>query len=177
MAFSRSAAALTLLTLATVVVLLWPRTRGLERAPDISVATLDGRHLSIASLRGHPVLVNFWATSCPGCLKELPQLRELYQDFAPRGLHIIGIAMAYDRPDYVVAFSRERHIPYPIALDIDSDAARAFGGIEVTPTTFLVAPDGHIAQHTRGPLDVARVRGVIAGMITAHDSTRLSPEN
>ena len=120
----------------------------------------------MASLRGHPVLVNFWATSCPGCIKELPQLTELYKDFKAQGLEVIGIAMAYDPPNQVVALSQARRIPYPIALDLRSEAARAFGGVRLTPTSLLIAPDGKVVHCKSGPLDMPKVRTMIASMLS-----------
>jgi peroxiredoxin len=96
----------------------------------------------------------------------MPQLVKLYREFAPRGLEVIGIAMAYDPPDHVVALSKARNIPYPIALDINSKAARAFGDVGATPTSFLIAPDGRVAHRKAGELDIHMVRQLIAGMLT-----------
>jgi peroxiredoxin len=146
---------------------LWLAPGRLQQAPEISFTTLRGQHLSMASLRGRPVLVNFWASTCRGCLEEMPELVKLYKDFAPRGLAVIGIAMAYDPPDHVVALSKARNIPYPIALDINSKAARAFGDVGVTPTSFLIAPDGRVVHRKTGELDIHEVRQLIAGMLTA----------
>jgi thiol-disulfide isomerase/thioredoxin len=124
----------------------------------------------MASLRGRPVLVNFWATTCQPCIKEMPQLVELYREFAAQGLEVIGIAMAYDPPSRVVALSQSRQIPYPMALDISSAAARAFGGVQVTPTSFLIAPDGRLAYYRTGELEMQKVRAMVAGMLTTADS-------
>jgi len=74
--------------------------------------------------------------------------------------------MAYDPPDHVVALSKARNIPYRIALDINSKAARAFGDVGVTPTSFLIAPDGRVAHRKAGELDMHVVRQLIAGMLT-----------
>jgi len=145
---------------------LWLAPVRLQQAPEISFTTLQGHSLSMASLRGRPVLVNFWASTCQGCLEEMPELVRLYKDFAPRGLEVIGIAMAYDPPDHVVALSKARNIPYPIALDINSKAARAFGDVGVTPTSFLIAPDGRVVHRKTGELDIHAVRQLIAGMLT-----------
>jgi peroxiredoxin len=144
---------------------LWLAPATLSRAPDVSLTTLQGQTLTMAALRGRPVLVNFWATSCTGCVAEIPELVELYGDFAAQGLEIIGIAMAYDRPDQVLAFTRARHIPYPVALDINQEAARAFGDVQLTPTSFLFAPDGRLARTITGALDMPALRAQVAGML------------
>lgn len=149
---------------------LWLAPPTPTRAPDITLTTLQGRTLTLAELRGRPVLVNFWATSCTPCLAEIPDLVELYGDFAAQGLEVIGIAMAYDRPDQVVAFTRARHIPYPVALDINQEAARAFGDVQLTPTSFLFAPDGRLARTITGALDLPALRTHVAGMLKTADS-------
>jgi thiol-disulfide isomerase/thioredoxin len=102
--------------------------------------------------------VSFWATTCAACIEELPHLIALYQELAPKGLQIVAVAMAYDPPDRVVAMRETQGIPYPIALDIDARIARAFGDISVTPTTFLIAPDGRVMTHTSGQMDIGATR-------------------
>ena len=138
---------------------------GLHKVPDIRVTTVEGKHIRLSSLQGRPVLVNFWSTTCVACLREMPQLTRLYREFAPRGLEVIGIAMAYDPPNRVLDLRRARNIAYPLALDIRSDAARAFGDVRLTPTTFLIAPDGHISLRSSGELDMQKVRRLITGML------------
>ncbi len=162
-------AVLVLVTLGSLG-LLWPGAALKQRMPDVNLTTLQGKSLSMTSLLGRPVLVNFWATSCRGCIEEMPQLAALYQEFAPQGLEVIGIAMAYDPPDRVVALSGARKIPYPIALDINSQAARAFGGVELTPTSLLVAPDGRVVLRESGQLDMQKVREMVTAMLTRADA-------
>lgn len=115
--------------------------------------------------QGKPVLVTFWATSCPGCIKEMPHLIEMYHDLGPKGLEIIGVAMAYDPPNRVMRMREEKNIPYPIVLDIDSRIAHAFGEIKLTPTHFLINPDGRIVHHKIGELNMEKVRTRIQTML------------
>ena len=159
-----------LLTLFAVALLgtlawLWFAPAGLKTSPDISLMTIKGEEIQLASLRGKPLLVTFWATTCPGCIKEMPHLIELYDELAPQGLEIIGIAMDYDPPNRVLAMSKERNIPSPIALDIHADAARAFGNVRLTPTSFLIAPDGRIVYQKTGTINMVRLREDILGML------------
>lgn len=158
------------LSLIGSLTVLWLVPDGIDLAPDIHVTTLQGETLSMVSLRGRPVLVNFWATTCPGCIREMPQLADLYRDYAPRGLEVIGIAMAYDPPDRVIAVSKARGIPYPLALDIDGQAGRAFGDVRVTPATFLIAPDGRVVHENTGKLDMAKLRRLVSAMLTSAKS-------
>jgi len=147
------------------LVWLWLAPAGLQRVPDITFTTIDGQKLSTAGLRGRPVLVNFWATTCPGCVKEMPHLVELYNELNPQGFEIIGVAMAYNPPNQVIALSKARDINYPIALDIQSEVAAAFGDVRLTPTSFLVAPDGRIAHQKVGELDMDKLRTLVADML------------
>ena len=140
---------------------------GLQNCPDIELATISGKRLQLSSYRGRPLLVTFWATSCSSCLREMPHLIELYRELQPHGLEIIGIAMAQDPPSQVLAVSKARRIPYPIALDIDASAAQAFGDVRLTPTSFLIAPDGRVVFQTVGGMDLTRLRKDIIGMLTS----------
>ena len=145
---------------------LWFTPSGVKRVPDVSVSTLEGTPLTLASLRGRPVLVTFWATTCPGCVAEMPHLVQLYRQYSPRGLSIVAVAMSYDPPKQVQEMVRRRDLPYTVALDRDGKAARAFGNVQLTPTTFLVSPDGRIVQQTLGELDMAKLRSRINAMLS-----------
>ena len=144
---------------------LWLAPAGIARAPDITVTTLQGDKLSLTALRGQPVLVTFWASTCSSCIREMPHLISLYNELAPRGLAVIGIAMAYDPPNRVIQLSKAKQIPYPLALDVDSAAARAFGDVSVTPSTFLIAPDGQVVLQQSGALDTQKIRGLVLDML------------
>ncbi|MCP5450937.1 MAG: TlpA family protein disulfide reductase [Gammaproteobacteria bacterium] len=138
---------------------------GLREAPPLVGQTLDGRTLTLEQLRGKPVLVTFWATTCPSCVEEIPHLTELYRELNPKGLEIIGVAMAYDPPEQVRAMARQRQIPYPIVLDSEERIAREFDNVQLTPTSVLVSPEGRIVQYRLGLLDMPELRNTIAGML------------
>ena len=121
-----------------------------ERAPEATYALIDGQRLSQASLRGKVVLVNFWATSCVICVREMPALIRLHQQFAKRGFETIAVAMAYDRPDFVLHFARTQALPFPVALDLQGVLAQAFAPVVVTPTTILIGPEGEIIRRWVG---------------------------
>ncbi len=112
--------------------------------------TITGSKLALKDLRGKPVLVTFWATSCGSCMKEIPHLLDLYQRFHPKGFELIAVAMAYDPPNQVVAMAKDKSLPYPIVLDIQGEHANAFGGVWATPTTYLIGADGKISWDTVG---------------------------
>lgn len=147
------------------IIFMWFSPAGVNAAPDFTFKIVDGRKISLASLRGKPVIISFWATSCPSCIKEMPHLIELYQDYEKQGLEILGIAMAYDPPSHVMEMRKRKKIPYPISLDIDGSAAIAFGDVSLTPTSILISPDGQIVIQKTGDLDMAQVRKHIQTMM------------
>ncbi len=149
----------------TAVVWLWFSPSGISQAPNIKLTITDGTSIDLDELQGKPVLITFWATSCIGCVREMPHLIALYNELADDGLEIIGIAMPYDPPNRVVKMISEREIPYPIAIDIEGKAVVAFGDVLVTPTSFLIAPDGTIVKHTIGEMDMNELRDSIISML------------
>lgn len=148
-----------------ILAYVWFTPSGLKAAPDIEVTTLEGKTLALNSLQGRPVLVTFWATTCPGCIKEMPHLVELYNELGPQGLEIVGLAMAYDPEEQVREMVKLKQLPYPIALDRDGSAARAFGDVKLTPTTFLISPQGRIVQQKLGEMDMDALHNRIIGML------------
>lgn len=112
--------------------------------------TITGNKVALNDLRGKPVLVTFWATTCGSCMKEIPHLIDLYNRFHNKGFELIAVAMAYDPPNQVVQLAKDRALPYTVALDINGEHANAFGGIWATPTTYLIDKDGKISWETIG---------------------------
>ena len=144
---------------------LWLAPTGITRTPNITVTTLQDDKLSLTELRRQPMLVTFWASTCSSCIREMPYLIALYNELAPGGLEVIGIAMAYDPPNRVIELSKAKQIPYSLALDINSAAARAFDDVSVTPSTFLIAPDGQVVLRESGALDTQKIRGLVLDML------------
>lgn len=130
-------------------------------APAATFTTLEGKPIVLDELRGKVVLVNFWATSCPGCIKEMPGMVETYNQYKDRGFEIVAVAMRYDPPNYVVNFVRTRQLPFPVALDVDGEHARAFGNVQITPTSFIIGKDGRILEQKLGELDFVRLNALL----------------
>jgi len=134
----------------------WQARAGAEAAavrPDLQFAGLDGQTHRLSEWDGKLVLLNFWATWCTPCLKEIPLLVETQQRHGPRGLQIIGIAM--DDAEPVRRFAERLHMNYPIlvgqaeiaaAMDQLGDELGAF------PFSVLIAPDGRILDRASGDL-------------------------
>lgn len=128
------------------------------QAPASAFTTLDGRTITLEQLHGKMVLVNFWATSCPGCVKEMPDLIETYNHYKDKGFEVVAVAMSYDPPNYVANFVQTRRLPFPVALDVDGAHARAFGDVQLTPTSFLIGKDGSILEQTLGEIDFGKLK-------------------
>jgi peroxiredoxin len=130
-------------------------------APASTFTTLEGQPIALADLRGKVVLVNFWATSCPGCIKEMPGMVETYTQYKDRGFEIIAVAMSYDPPNYVKSFVQTRQLPFPVALDVDGAHARAFGNVQLAPTSFIIGKDGRILEQKLGELDFVKLKALL----------------
>jgi peroxiredoxin len=121
-----------------------------ESAPAVSFRTLNGELIALESLRGKVVMVNFWATSCATCVQEMPEMVETYKKYSDRGLEFIAVAMSYDPPSYVLNYAESRQLPFKVALDTDGQAAKSFGDVKLTPTTFVIGKDGTILKRYVG---------------------------
>jgi peroxiredoxin len=130
-------------------------------APAATFTTLEGKPIVLKELRGKVVLVNFWATTCPGCVKEMPELIETYRQYKDRGFEIVAVAMSYDPPNYVANFAQTRQLPFPVALDVNGEHAHAFGDVQLTPTSFIIGKDGSILEQKLGELDFVKLRALL----------------
>ena len=159
------AIALFAIALIGVLAFVWFTPSGLKQAPSLNVTTLGGEQVSLQQLQGRPVLVTFWATTCPGCVKEMPHLVELYNELHPQGFELIALAMAYDPEDQVREMARLKRLPYKVALDRDGSAAKAFGDVKLTPTSFLIDPNGRIVQQKLGEMNMDALHSRILAML------------
>jgi peroxiredoxin len=132
-----------------------------ERAPESSFVLLDGSTLSTQQLQGKVSLVNFWATSCTSCVAEMPDLVATYNKFKDRGYETVAVAMRYDPPSYVVNFAQTRQLPFKVAIDNTGAVARAWGGVQLTPTSFLVNKQGEIVKRFVGTPDFVELHQLI----------------
>ncbi len=130
--------------------------------PETAFVLLDGYKLTLASLRGRPVLVSFWATTCAPCVEELPDLIRFYKDWHPQGLEMIAVAMPYDPPLHVQEFVKQHAVPYPVALDVQGEVTSAFGGVPYIPAAFLIGPTGITELNYTGRLDIDKIRRMIS---------------
>ena len=110
------------------------------RPPEFNGSTIDGRTVSLASLSGKVVVLNFWATWCQECRPEMPMFQRLHREFAPQGLNVIGINAREGRAA-IRGYAKDLGLTFPLVLDPKGEITAAYGVIGL-PTTFLIGRDG-----------------------------------
>jgi peroxiredoxin len=124
-----------------------------EAAPDVEYVLLDGARVRTAAWRGRVVLVNFWATTCAVCVREMPQIVATHRQFHDRGFDTVAVAMRYDPPASVALYAESRRLPFGVAIDNTGVIARAYGDVQATPTSFLLDKRGAVARRIVGEPD------------------------
>lgn len=128
------------------------------KAPDVMFTTIEGKEISMQSLKGKMVLVNFWATDCPGCIKEMPDLINTYNSYKSKGFEVIAVAMPYDPPAQVLNYTKQKALPFPVMHDGLSEITKAFGGVNLTPTTYIYDKQGNRLQRKIGEIDFNQLK-------------------
>lgn len=118
-------------------------------APDFTLPDVEGHRVSLSSLRGRVVLLDFWATWCEPCLEELPDLSRFHEAYKNKGFTIVGVSMDAEGVGVVGPFTRQNKIPYPILIaNGDLPAGYAIPGF---PAAFLIDKEGMIVRRYLGP--------------------------
>jgi peroxiredoxin len=133
-----------------------------EQAPAVSYTLLDGRKSDLASLRGHVVLVNFWATDCAPCVEEMPAMVANWRRFSPQGFETLAVAMHYDPPALVSNFAQARALPFGVVIDNTGEIAQRLGNVQFTPTSLLINKRGEIVRRWVGKTDFEAIAPLIA---------------
>ncbi len=121
-----------------------------QQAPDFRLSLLDGKTTSLSSLRGKVAVVNFWATWCPSCVDEMPDLQTVWEAYSGQNVTFLGVA--YQDSETTVRSALVQYgTTYPVGLDAGDRIAEQYG-ITGIPETFIVAPDGRVAYVHIGPI-------------------------
>ncbi|NDD17191.1 MAG: TlpA family protein disulfide reductase [Chitinophagia bacterium] len=124
-----------------------------NKAPNLKVSSTKGETMMIYDKNYKFTIINFWATDCPGCIKEMPQLADAYNKYKKQGIQIIAISMFYDPPSQVLNFIKKNEIPFPVVIDADNKIAQRFENIRLTPTSVLINQKGQIIDQIVGEID------------------------
>ena len=138
---------------------------GVSAAPASTFVLLDGSKKTTADLKGRVTLVNFWATSCVTCVGEMPKVIATYDKYKGRGYDTLAVAMSYDPPSYVVNFAETRKLPFQVAIDNTGAVAKAWGDVQLTPTTYVVNKRGEIVKRYVGEPDFAELHKLIEKLL------------
>jgi Peroxiredoxin len=138
---------------------------GTAAAPESTFVLLDGSQKTTSDLKGKVTLVNFWATSCTTCVAEMPKMVSTYNKYHAQGYEHLAVAMSYDPPSYVVNYAQTRKLPFEVAIDNTGAIARAWGEVQLTPTTFVVNKQGEIVKRYVGEPDFAELHQLIERLL------------
>jgi peroxiredoxin len=120
-----------------------------QPAPDFNLASLDGKNLKLSDFHGKAVLLNFWATWCEPCKIEMPWFVQLQQQYGPKGLQVLGVAMDDTDPKEINEFAHKMGVNYPIVIGKEA-VGDQYGGIPYLPSTFYIDRDGKVVDRVYG---------------------------
>ncbi len=158
--------ALVALSLATLGLSLWlwredrqkivsqaqPAAEAARPAPDFALQTVDGRLLRLRDLRGQVILLNFWATWCPPCKAEMPDLDALHRQYGQtRGFTVVGVNIQESQA-VVAAFARQNNISFPLVLDADGAITNDLYRVRGFPTSIIIDRAGNIRDVWMGQI-------------------------
>ncbi len=133
-----------------------------DAAPNFSLTTLDGKQVSLSSLRGKPVMLNFWYATCPGCLQEIPGLQRFYaaQQAAGKDFVILSVNVV-DDAQTAQQFVQTNGLTYTLALDNNQQVQRLYN-LTATPTSYFIDRQGIIRATVVGPVDESTLQQDVA---------------
>lgn len=141
-------------------------SEAIELLYGLTLPDVDGQPVALARLRGHPAVANFWATWCPPCVEEMPELSDISDEFRARQLQIVGIGI--DSASNIRQFTRKTPVRYPLLVAGNSGLAlmRRLGNTAgALPFTIVLARDGSVAWRTLGRFRTPDLRGAIARVL------------
>jgi thiol-disulfide isomerase/thioredoxin len=152
-----------------------PAPAGDVTHPKLVLTTLDGATYDLAAHRGKWVVVNFWATWCAPCLKEMPELSAL--GAMREHIEVVGLAYEDIEPAEMKAFLLEHPVVYPIAIVDTYDPPADFDTPRGLPMTYVIAPDGSVASKILGPVTAQDIEDVVAAADAAQPARATAPES
>ena len=130
-----------------------------QKALDFTLTDLDGKKVSLKDLKGKNVYINFWATWCPWCIKELPDIEKVYQEYKDKDLVVLAVDIGEDKAT-VKNFITRNSYNFKVLLDTDQSVAQAYG-ISSIPVSIFIDKDGNIASKRVGALSEEEMQSYV----------------
>lgn len=127
------------------------------KASDFTTKLLSGKIFHLANYRGDVVLLNVWATWCPPCREETPELESVYKKYRNKGVEFLGISVDKQGKSVVVPFIKKYHVTYPITID-DGHIMKKYGPVMGYPTTYIIGPQGNLRYFATGAVTAKEVK-------------------
>jgi peroxiredoxin len=134
-------------------------------APPFTLASLEGKNVSLADFKGKVVILDFWATWCPPCKREIPDFITLQSKYESQGLQIVGVAVS-DQEPAVRQFAASMGMNYPVLIG-NATISLQYGGIESIPTAFVIDRSGKIRETFVGYRSADTFEAVIAPLLSS----------
>lgn len=135
-----------------------------QKAPNFKLKAQDGSVVELAKLKGKVVVVNFWATWCGPCRREIPGFMEVYKQYKDKGLEIVGVSLDQEGWDVVKPYLQRMPINYPVVIG-DGNLADAYGGIDAIPATFIIDRKGNIARKHVGYMNKTEFEQIVKQLL------------
>jgi len=132
-----------------------------DTAPDFTLPTLNDEPIQLSQLRGKPVIINFWATWCPPCQREMPDLEKFYSDYQSHVEFLSVNLTSQDRREKVASFIEQYGVTFPVVLDTKGKILKLYN-IQTIPTTYILDENGVIRKKALGPLTYKQLQETIA---------------